>query len=144
MPLGICERSTRQVLRSICRNRPPLRRFYWRCLAAVHRKGIVQFPLPGYFRAPFPPIGGGCKGLFTEFGNQLPKFDPNNPAHAADLRHRQGIIPDFMPDATSIDLPENAARFLGDRTLADMKALAPGTAHSESTPTAFSNFVEKR
>ena len=27
-----------------------------------------------------------CKGLFTEFANQLPKLDPNNPAHAADIR----------------------------------------------------------
>ena len=29
-----------------------------------------------------------CKGLFTEFANQLPKLNPNNPAHAEDLRYR--------------------------------------------------------
>ena len=33
---------------------------------------------------------------------------------------------------------------LGDRTLADMKTLAPGTANSESTSTAFSHLVEGR
>ena len=85
-----------------------------------------------------------CKGLFTEVVNQLPKLDPNSPANAADLQYRQSIIPDLMIDATSIDLPENAANMLGDRTLENMKALAPRTAHSESTSTAFSHSVEKR
>ena len=42
-----------------------------------------------------------------------------------------------MPDLTSIDLPGNAAKTYGDRTLADMKTIAPGTAYSESTSTAF-------
>ena len=28
-----------------------------------------------------------CKGLFTEFANQLPKPDPKNTPHAADLRY---------------------------------------------------------
>eukprot|EP00614_Pseudopedinella_elastica_P000730 CAMPEP_0172594800 /NCGR_PEP_ID=MMETSP1068-20121228/14298_1 /TAXON_ID=35684 /ORGANISM="Pseudopedinella elastica, Strain CCMP716" /LENGTH=95 /DNA_ID=CAMNT_0013393031 /DNA_START=12 /DNA_END=296 /DNA_ORIENTATION=+ len=84
------------------------------------------------------------KGLFTGFINQLPKLDPNSPAHAADLRYRQGIIPDLMLDATSIDLPENVAKMLGDRTLADMKTLVPGKAYSEFTSTAFSHSVEKR
>ena len=69
-----------------------------------------------------------CKGLFTEFANQLPELDPNSPAHAADLRYRQGIIPDLMVDATSLNSSENVASTLGDRTLADMKTLAPGTA----------------
>ena len=36
-----------------------------------------------------------------------------------------------------------AVRALGDRTLADMKALAPGSAYSKSTSTAFSHSVEK-
>ena len=71
-----------------------------------------------------------CKGLFTEFANQLPKLDPSNPAYAEDLRYRQGVIPDLMLGATSIDLPENVAKILGGRTHADMKALAPGAAHS--------------
>ena len=58
-----------------------------------------------------------CKGLFTEFVNQLPKPDPNGPAHAADLRYRQGIIPDLMLDATSINFSENVAKTLGDTLL---------------------------
>ena len=41
-----------------------------------------------------------CKGLFTDFGNQLPELDPNNPAHAADLLYRQGITSDFILDAS--------------------------------------------
>ena len=39
-----------------------------------------------------------CKGLFTEFVNQLPELGPDNPAHAAALPYRQGITPDLMPD----------------------------------------------
>ena len=53
------------------------------------------------------------------------------------------VFPQFMLDATSIDLPENVSKILGDRTLADMKTPAPGTAHSEFTSTAFSHSVEK-
>ena len=52
------------------------------------------------------------KGLFTEFVNHFPKLDPNSPAHVADLRYRQGSIPDLMLDATSIDLPQNVAKIL--------------------------------
>ena len=92
-------------------------------------------------------VGGfkrNCKELFTEFVNQLPKLDPSNPALAADLRHRKGIIPDLMPDATSLNPSENVANMLGDRTLADMKALEPGEAHSKSTSAAFSHSAEKR
>ena len=85
-----------------------------------------------------------CKGLFTEFVNQLPELDLNNPAHAAVLQYRRGTIPDLMRYAASIDLPENTAKALGDRALVDMKALAPGTVYSESTSTAFSRSVEKR
>ena len=47
-------------------------------------------------------VGGfkhAFKGLFTKFVNQLTKLDPDYPAHAADLRYRQGIIPDLMLDA---------------------------------------------
>ena len=53
-----------------------------------------------------------CKGLFTEFTNQLPELDPGSSsinAHFEALRYRLGIIPGLMLDATSIDLPENAA-----------------------------------
>ena len=39
---------------------------------------------------------------------------------------------------------EYVAKTLGDRTRADMKALAPEAAHSESTSTAFSHSAEKR
>ena len=46
-----------------------------------------------------------CKGLFIGFVNQLPELDPNSPSHAADLRYRQGIIPDLMADATSLNPP---------------------------------------
>ena len=46
-----------------------------------------------------------CEGLFTEFINHLPKLDPNSPTYAGDLRFREGIIPDFLLDVTSIDLP---------------------------------------
>ena len=42
-----------------------------------------------------------CKGLITEFVNQLPKLDPNKSAYAAALRYRLGIIPDLMLDATT-------------------------------------------
>ena len=49
-----------------------------------------------------------------------------------------------MFDATSLNPSENVEKMLGDRTLADMKTLAPGTAHSESTSTALSHSVEKR
>ena len=48
-----------------------------------------------------------------------------------------------MDDATPIDLPENVAHELGNRTLADVKTFAPGEAYSESTSTAFSHCVEK-
>ena len=40
-------------------------------------------------------IGGfkrTCKGLFTEFTNQLSKLDPKNPCHAGVLRYRQGTF----------------------------------------------------
>ena len=85
-----------------------------------------------------------CKGLFTEFVNQLPELDPNNLSHAAALRYQQGITPGLMLDATSIDLPEDLAKTTGGRTLADVKALAPRKAYSESTSTALSHSVEKR
>ena len=85
-----------------------------------------------------------CKGLFTEFANQLPELDPNNLANAVVLRFRQGAIPDLMIDTRSIDSPGNVVKALGDRTFADMRALAPGAAHSESTSTTFSHSVEKR
>ena len=99
--------------------------------------------------AKIPHMGGvggfkrTCKGLFTEFVNQLPELDPDSPAHAADLRYRQGITSGLMLDATSLNPSGNVAKMLGDRTLADMKTLAPGAAYSESTSTAFSHSVEK-
>ena len=43
-----------------------------------------------------------CRGLFTEFANQLPELDPSNPAHAAAQQYRQGISPGLMLDT---DLP---------------------------------------
>ena len=84
-----------------------------------------------------------CKGLYTGFVNQQPELDPDNPAHAEALRHRQGTIPGLMPDATSIDLPENVATMPGGRTLADMRTLSPGAAYFESTSAAFSHTAEK-
>ena len=80
-----------------------------------------------------------CKGLFTGFINQLPKLDPNNPDYAEDMRFRQGTTPDFMLDATSINLPGIFSKIIGNRTFADMKTLAPRTAYSESASTAFSH-----
>ena len=53
-------------------------------------------------------------------------------------------MPDLLLDVTSIHLPENFAKMLGDRTLADMRALAPGAVYSESASTAFSHSIEKR
>ena len=50
-------------------------------------------------RAKIPHVGGvgglkrTCKRLLTEFVNQPPELDPTNPAHAAGLRFRQGIVP---------------------------------------------------
>ena len=67
----------------------------------------------------------------------------NSSAHAADLRYRQGTIPDPMHYATSIDLSENNSKMLGDCTLADMKNFAPREAYSESTSTAFSHSAER-
>ena len=49
-----------------------------------------------------------------------------------------------MLDIRSIDLPENAAKMLGDRTLVDIKTLTPGSANPESTSAALSHSVEKR
>ena len=43
-----------------------------------------------------------------------------------------------------MDPSENVAKTLRDRTHADMKALAPGKAYSESTSTAPSHSAEKR
>ena len=66
-------------------------------------------------RAKIPHMGGvggfkrTCKGLFTKFVKQLTKLDPNNPAHAADLRYRLGIILGLMLDATSLNPSENVA-----------------------------------
>ena len=74
-------------------------------------------------------VGGfkrNFKGLFTEIANQLPELDPNNPAHAASVRFRQGIIPDLMTKTRSMRPFENAAKTVGGRTLADMKTLALG------------------
>ena len=101
-------------------------------------------------RAKIPHMGGvgGFKrtrqGLFTEFLNQLPELDPDNPAHAAALRYRQGVIPGLMLDTESIDLLGNVAKAHGGRALADMRALAPGIAYSESTSTTFSHSADKR
>ena len=39
-------------------NRPPWRRFDSGCLAAVHRTGIVPYPLPGYFLKELTPSPG--------------------------------------------------------------------------------------
>ena len=50
-----------------------------------------------------------CKGLFTEFVNQLPELDSNNPSNAAALQYRQEIIHDFMLDLALVNPPENAA-----------------------------------
>ena len=49
-----------------------------------------------------------------------------------------------MLDVTSFDLPEIVAKVLGDRTHADMKALAPGDMYCESSSTDPSHSVEKR
>ena len=66
-------------------------------------------------RAKVPHTGGvggfkrAFKGPFTEFANQLPEPDPNNPAHVAALRYRQGIIPGLVLDLASIDFLGNVA-----------------------------------
>ena len=67
-----------------------------------------------------------CKGLFTEFANQLPELDSTSPSHAAALRFRQGIILDLMIGTLSLDPSGNVAKTHEDRSLADMRALAPG------------------
>ena len=58
-----------------------------------------------------------CQGLFTEFVNQLPELDPNSPAHAADLRYRQGIIPDLMSGAMSLNYSGNVVKILAEAAL---------------------------
>mmetsp|Transcript_15749 Transcript_15749/g.36574 ORF Transcript_15749/g.36574 Transcript_15749/m.36574 type:complete len:98 (-) Transcript_15749:67-360(-) len=85
-----------------------------------------------------------CKGLFTEFAKQLPELDPESPAHAGALWYQQGTIADFMLDAMSLDLSKVVAKTPGGHTLADMKALAPGTRNSESTSAAPSHAIKKR
>ena len=68
-------------------------------------------------RAKIPNTGGAggfkrtCMELLTGFVNQLPKPDPKNPAHSADLRYRQGIIPDLMHDATSLNPQRTMLKF---------------------------------
>ena len=49
-----------------------------------------------------------------------------------------------MLGLASIDHPEGASNLLTDRTLADMKSFAPGTAHCESTSTVLSHSAEKQ
>ena len=76
---------------------------------------LVDLLLKWLRRAKIPHMRGfgsferTCNGLITEFANQLPEPSPENPAHAAALLHRQGIIHDFMLDVASINFPENLA-----------------------------------
>ena len=49
-----------------------------------------------------------------------------------------------MLDAASIDLPGDVAKTPVDRTLIDVKTLAPGAVYSESTSAAFSHYAEKQ
>ena len=89
----------------------------------------ILHDLPAYLlskwlrRAKIPHMGGvcgfkrTCMGLFTGLINQFPELDLKNPAHAAALRHRKGVVPDLMVYATSIDLPEIPAESLGDRPI---------------------------
>ena len=51
-----------------------------------------------------------CKVPFTEFAKKLPELDPGSSAHAEALWYRQGLVPDLMLDATSIDFSENLAK----------------------------------
>ena len=116
-----------------------------------HLHDLLVNPLSEWLRrAKTPHMGGGggckrtCTGLFTEFANQLNPLDPSVPADAKALRYRQRTTADLRIDATSIDLPGSKASTPGDRSLADMKALALGTKYPESTAAAFSPAVEKR
>ena len=76
-------------------------------------------------------VAGGfkrtCMELFTEFVNQLPELDPKNRSHVGALRNRQEIIAGIMPGATSLDLSASAANSLGNRIIAEMQTLSPGT-----------------
>ena len=54
------------------------------------------------------------------------------------------MIAGLMLDATSLDLSGSVAKAPGDRSLAEMKVLAPGMKYSGSKSTASSNAVEKR
>ena len=61
-------------------------------------------------QAKIPHTGGvgsykrTCKGLFTDLADQLPELNPNKPAHATALRHRQGITP-CSHDCSRVDRP---------------------------------------
>ena len=82
-------------------------------------------------------------GLFTELAKQLPELVLDSPTHAGALRYQQGTIGDLMLDAMSLDLSRIVAKTPGGHTLADMKAIAPGTRISESTSEASSHAVKK-
>ena len=53
-----------------------------------------------------------CGNIFIEFINYLLELDPNNPAHAAALRFRQGTNPDLMIDTRSMDSSGNVSKSL--------------------------------
>jgi hypothetical protein len=97
-------------------------------------------------RARVPHKGGAwgnpqtCKDTFSEQINRLSDNDSD------DDRWRQGIIPDLIVDAHSLEHVEDGARArFGDATtLGDVKTLAPGQAYSESPSTDFGASVQKR
>ena len=81
-----------------------------------------------------------CKNLFSEHLNTLVGMDDSEIE-----RFIQGIIPDLMIDATSLELSQEAAQTFGTNcTLTDVKTLAPGQTYSQSTSEMFSAAVAKR
>jgi hypothetical protein len=93
--------------------------------------------------AKVPHMGGvdgsrrTCKGLFAEQLNSLQSESDTG-------RFIQGIIPDHMIDATSLQLSEHATNTFGPCTLCDWKTLGPGQAYSESAATDYAGSVKKR
>ena len=84
-----------------------------------------------------------CKGPLLSSPTNSPRSTPTTLPMPRPYGSDRESPPYLMLDTRSLELSENVAKTPGGRTIADMKALAPGDAYSESTSAAFSHSVEK-